>query len=88
VGILFDPARAWESRVAGVLVDALRKAAFDARYNEPYHGAGEGLTSAMRRRFVDAAYAGIEVEVNEKLATAVDVRARVVEVLVRAIGAV
>jgi hypothetical protein len=37
------------------------------RRNYPYRGRGDGLTAALRRRHPDAAYVGIELEVNQSL---------------------
>ena len=36
------------------------------RFNYPYAGRADGLTTALRRRFPDAAYAGIELEINQR----------------------
>jgi len=37
------------------------------RRNYPYAGRGDGLTSYLRRRFPPGAYAGIELEVNQRV---------------------
>ena len=69
VGLLYDPARRRESDMCArwkaslaVIAPQLR-----VRRNYPYAGKGDGLTSAMRRSFPDRAYAGIELEVNQKI---------------------
>ena len=36
------------------------------RRNYPYQGRGDGLTRYLRARFDDAAYCGIELEINQK----------------------
>ena len=36
------------------------------RRNYPYRGRSDGLTAALRRRHPDAAYVGIELEVNQR----------------------
>jgi predicted N-formylglutamate amidohydrolase len=67
VAWLYDPgrpgevafARAWMRELAR-LAPALR-----LRRNYPYRGRGDGLTAALRRRHPDAAYVGIELEVNQ-----------------------
>lgn len=67
VGLLFDPQRdaevqlahAWRSALAGAL-PTLR-----VRLNYPYRGTADGLTTTLRRRFPEPAYAGIELEVNQ-----------------------
>lgn len=68
VGLLYDPGRpaekalclAWQrelARVAPTLV---------VRRNYPYRGYDDGLTTWLRQRYADNAYAGIELEVNQK----------------------
>ncbi len=72
VGILFDPERAFERRVAGRWRAALaeRDPELRVRFNEPYDGRSDGLTTTLRSTF-DAGegpdYAGIELEVNQAL---------------------
>ena len=69
VAWLYDPrrpgevafARSWMRELAQ-LAPALR-----LRRNYPYRGRGDGLTAALRRRHPDAAYVGIELEVNQSL---------------------
>ncbi len=69
LGILFDPRREWESALARDWQIGLRGACPDCRVrrNFPYRGVADGLTSALRRVFADTDYAGIELEVNQKL---------------------
>jgi predicted N-formylglutamate amidohydrolase len=68
VGLLYDPARARELDFARCWQEALRKAAphLRVRRNYPYRGYDDGLTTALRKRFADALYAGVELEVNQK----------------------
>jgi predicted N-formylglutamate amidohydrolase len=68
VGILFDPARRFESEVAARLVDTLkaRLPELRIRRNAPYRGVDDGLTRGMRVVFGDAVYAGIEIEVSQR----------------------
>jgi predicted N-formylglutamate amidohydrolase len=68
VGLLYDPACAWERRLCvawqrrlGQLEPALR-----VRRNYPYLGKADGLTTALRREFGATRYAGIELEVNQR----------------------
>lgn len=67
VGLLFDPRRAAEGRVVRAWRAALAGAmpALRVRLNYPYRGTADGLTTTLRRRFPDPAYAGIELEVNQ-----------------------
>lgn len=70
VGLLLDPHRRGEV----ALVEAWRRelVARDARLrvarNRPYRGWTDGLATALRRRFPDAVYAGVELELNQRLA--------------------
>lgn len=69
VGLLFDPrrrsetsiCRRWQQRLQSALPDHL------IHRNQPYRGTSDGLTTALRREFPDELYAGVEVEVNQRL---------------------
>jgi predicted N-formylglutamate amidohydrolase len=63
LGVLFDPARAWEADVAAHLIAAVP----DARANEPYAGTDDGHTTSLRAVHPDPHYAGIELEFNQAL---------------------
>ena len=65
LGVLFDPARPLEVRVADLLLAPLRAAGWDARANEPYLGVDDGLTTWLRPQTPPDRYAGIEVEVSQ-----------------------
>lgn len=69
IGILFDPARPFERSVAGRLRRRILHAApgLRVRFNAPYRGTSDGLTTALRGRFSVARYAGIEIEINQNL---------------------
>lgn len=69
IGILFDPARPFERNVAGRLHRRILHAApgLRVRFNTPYRGTSDGLTTALRGRFSGARYAGIEIEINQGL---------------------
>jgi len=70
VGLLYDPARPRERRVAAAWQRSLAAVAPALRVarNRPYRGTSDGLTRALRRRFPDRHYAGLEVEVNQAIA--------------------
>jgi predicted N-formylglutamate amidohydrolase len=72
LGVLFDPARALERRAAEVLLVGLREAGFDAKENAPYDGRSDSLTRALRQSFADADYAGIEIEISQRLLDRID----------------
>ncbi len=69
VAFLYDPARWWERTLAADLAGALRHLdpELRVRRNYPYRGTSDGLTTSLRRRFADFAYAGVEIEVNQAL---------------------
>ncbi len=68
VGILVDDQRdpewaigeKWKALLMNHLPD------MSIRINEPYHGADDGFTTALRKKFPGHAYLGIEIEVNQK----------------------
>lgn len=72
IGLLYDPRRslewsfctAWSAGLKG-LDSGLR-----VRRNYPYRGVSDGLTTFLRTQFAASDYAGIELEVNQRLATA------------------
>jgi len=68
IGLLYDPAREWERTLCIAWQRALtaRLPRWTTRRNYPYRGTGDGLTRYLRTRFADAAYCGIELEINQK----------------------
>ena len=68
VGILYDPAREAECRIADTLIREIKARAPELRIrrNYPYRGTSDGLTTALRQKFGEA-YAGIEIEMNQAL---------------------
>jgi predicted N-formylglutamate amidohydrolase len=70
IGLLFDPARRAESEQCHAWRMGL-ESVFEGRvrFNEPYLGTDDGLTTALRTQFPDPAYAGIEIEVRQGLLT-------------------
>jgi len=68
IALLYDPARALELELATLWSHALSEALPDrvVRRNNPYRGAADGLTSALRRTFSGSRYLGLEIEVNQK----------------------
>lgn len=67
LGLLFDPGREAEVRLARLLQGALRTAGFDARLNEPYLGVDEGCTTWLREQHDGSVYAGLELEISQRL---------------------
>lgn len=68
VGLLYDPSRDLERRVCRRWKESLRFGlpGLKVRLNSPYRGTSDGLTTFLRRRF-PWGYAGVELEVNQRL---------------------
>ena len=68
VGLLYDPGREAEVRFCEAWRGELKSFAphLVVRRNYPYRGSDDGLTTHLRKRFPSPAYAGIELEVNQK----------------------
>ncbi|MBI4756774.1 MAG: N-formylglutamate amidohydrolase [Betaproteobacteria bacterium] len=68
VGLLYDPARPAEAALARLSQGALKSSAQELRVrrNYPYSGRSDGFTAYLRRCFPATAYAGIELEINQK----------------------
>ncbi len=68
VAWLYDPRRPSEAAFAQAWRLALAKRApgLRLRRNYPYQGRADGLTASLRRHHPDAAYVGIELEVNQR----------------------
>jgi len=70
VGLLYDPRRAFERDVCARWKAALeRRTDRVVHRNRPYRGTSDGLTTALRKVFPDTAYAGVELEVNQRFVT-------------------
>ena len=70
VGILYDPSRPAEAKLADILIKSIheREPSLRIRRNYPYLGKSDGLTTTLRQKF-GTAYVGLEIEVNQKLLT-------------------
>ena len=68
IGILYDPSREAETRIASSIIEEIQNRALGMRIrrNYPYLGKSDGLTTSLRKKF-GPAYAGIELEINQKL---------------------
>lgn len=70
IGLLYDPKRRAESEWVLLLARALRaRSDFRIHLNRPYRGVSDGLTTHLRRKFSDKRYAGVELELNQRLLT-------------------
>ena len=67
IGILYDPARPQECAYARVIKDEIKRRypAMKVRFNYPYKGTSDGLTTTLRKKF-GPQYVGIEIEINQK----------------------
>lgn len=61
VGVLYDPAHAFEAELAERLLFQLRGAGIDVRANQPYGGVGAAICTSFRRE-LGPSYAGIQLE--------------------------
>jgi len=67
VGVLYDPARPRERRLALELRRRLSASGrWRVRLNQPYRGSADGLTTALRRRHPPRRYLGLELELNQR----------------------
>ncbi|WP_026461575.1 N-formylglutamate amidohydrolase [Adhaeribacter aquaticus] len=68
IGILFDPVRSFEQRIADIFKIGLlaQNSDLKVQYNSPYPGIADGLPTYLRKQFTDPHYAGFELEVNQK----------------------
>lgn len=69
VGLLYDPARGGESSLMKVWQRQLTQQLPElrTRRNYPYQGRSDGFTTSLRKKFADADYLGIEIEVRNSL---------------------
>lgn len=92
VGLLYDPSRAPERRLALRWQRALAgaDAGLRVRRNAPYRGAADGLTTALRREHAARDYLGIELEASQSLLSSAARRRRlagaVAALLLAAVG--
>ncbi len=69
IGLLYDPRRAAERAFAigWQRLLALRLPDIEIRRNAPYRGDADGLATGLRREFAEERYAGLELELNQRL---------------------
>lgn len=68
IGILYDPSRHKECELAQVIKAEIKRLhpEMKVRFNYPYKGTSDGLTTTLRKK-IGPRYAGIEIEINQKL---------------------
>ena len=70
IGILYDPSRRPEAAAARELRDALAAGTgLVVWLNRPYSGTADGILPAIRRQHTGSRFVGIELEVNQRLAS-------------------
>ncbi len=71
IGILFDLEQPSEKMYADLLYGKLIKnlPSLTMRFNEPYKGTDDGITTWLRNYYSNDKYTGIELEVNQKFAS-------------------
>lgn len=67
IGLLYDPRRPAERAIVSALAGRLRDRGLIVRLNYPYRGTSDGFTTHCRRLWDDPRYAGIEIEINQRL---------------------
>jgi predicted N-formylglutamate amidohydrolase len=67
IGILYDPSRPAECKLAQVIKAEIKRLhpEMKVRFNYPYKGTSDGLTTTLRKKF-GPRYAGLEIEINQK----------------------
>ncbi len=81
VGVLYDPAHAFEADLAERMMFQLRAAGLEVRANQPYSGTGPAICTTLRNELVGQRYAGIELETSHALTHTHDGCARVAAAL-------
>lgn len=68
LGLLYDPRRRREANLCRSWKAILNETAPElrVRFNYPYRGGADGLTTHLRRRFPAGSYVGIELEMNQR----------------------
>ncbi|MGK0298250.1 MAG: putative N-formylglutamate amidohydrolase [Gammaproteobacteria bacterium] len=68
IGLLYDPSREQEKDICRRLRETIKcRSDYRVRLNYPYRGKADGHTTALRKKYPDKYYSGIEIEVNQKL---------------------
>ncbi len=65
MGVMLDPARRLERHAADLLLEGLHRLDVNAVENAPYDGRGDAIVAALRRRFPEERYAGVQIEISQ-----------------------
>jgi predicted N-formylglutamate amidohydrolase len=82
LGVLYDPAHAFEAALAEQLMFQLRAAGFVVRANQPYTGTGPAVCTSLRTELAGQRYAGIELETSHAITSSPGGCARVAAAVV------
>lgn len=68
LGLLYDPSRVMERDICAAIKEKITDeiSGIKVRKNYPYRGISDGLTTALRKRYSEKYYCGIEIEINQK----------------------
>jgi predicted N-formylglutamate amidohydrolase len=83
VGVLYDPAHAYEAELAEKLMFQLRGAGINVRANQPYSGTGPAVCTSLREELAGQRYAGIELETSHAVTRSTGGCARVAGAVIR-----
>src|SRR5262249_32960541 len=86
VGLLYDPRRPRERRLARRLHSLVATHGLRVRMNFPYRGTSDGFTTRLRHRFPASRYAAFEIETNQSLLRTTSDARRIGRLLVDAIA--
>ena len=83
IGLLYDHTRHGEQEVARIWKSILlqQTPTYRVRMNYPYHGHSDGLPHALRKKYAEHDYLGLEVECNQALLTMQASRGELADVL-------
>jgi predicted N-formylglutamate amidohydrolase len=87
LGLLYDPSRRREVALCRGWKEILSEAAPElrVRFNYPYRGGADGLTTCLRRRFPEGSYVGIELEMNQRRLQSAADRAAMAAIIARSV---
>ncbi len=67
IGLLYDPQKKTEKKFCKTWKENITEISqYNVRFNYPYRGVADSLTSYFRKQFGDKKYIGVELEVNQK----------------------
>jgi predicted N-formylglutamate amidohydrolase len=87
IGLLYDPRHDIDREFCLALARAIaqQEGELRLRLNYPYRGVSDSVATALRRELSPARYVGIEIEVNQALASRASSRRRIARALARAL---